>query len=69
MMLKRLNFLRNSLDSHNPKETTQYLRDQAAKRKDERILELWKNDLEKPSVYELVQQMRSQREQEGQTHA
>jgi len=55
MMLKRLNFLRNSLENHNPRETTQYLRENALKRRDERILELWKNDLEKPSVYEMVQ--------------
>jgi hypothetical protein len=55
MILKRLNFLRNSLESHNPRETTNHLREQAIKRRDERILELWKNDLEKPSVYEMVQ--------------
>ena len=55
MMLKRLNFLRNSLETHNTRETTHHLRDQALKKRDERILELWKNDLEKPSVYEMVQ--------------
>ena len=55
MMLKRLNFLRNSLETHNTRETTHHLRDQAMKKRDERILELWKNDLEKPSVYEMVQ--------------
>ena len=27
MMLKRLNFLRNSLEGHNPRETTQHLRE------------------------------------------
>jgi len=64
-MLKRLNFLRNSLENHNPRETTQYLREMALKRRDERILELWKSDLEKPSVYEMVQQMKAQREAEG----
>ena len=65
MMLKRLNFLRNSLESHNPRETTMHLREQAVKKRDERILELWKSDLEKPSVYEMVQQMKNQREQEN----
>jgi hypothetical protein len=59
MMLKRLNFLRNSLESHNPRETTMHLREQAVKKRDERILELWKSDLEKPSVYEMVQQMKN----------
>ena len=64
-MLKRLNFLRNSLESHNPRETTQHLREQALKRRDERILELWKNDLDKPSVYEMVQQMKRAKEEEN----
>ena len=50
MMLKRLNFLRNSLETHNPRETTVHLREMANKKRDERILELWKNDLEKPSI-------------------
>jgi len=40
-MLKRLNFLRNSLESNNPRETTQHLREDATKRRDQRILELW----------------------------
>ena len=44
MMMKRLNFLRNSLDSHNPHETTIRMRDIASKRRDERILELWRKD-------------------------
>ena len=44
MMIKRLNFLRNSLDTHNPKETTVRLRQNAARKRDERILELWRKD-------------------------
>lgn len=58
MMLKRLNFLRNSLEGHNARETTHHLRELAIKKKDDRILELWKDDLEKPSVYEMVQNMK-----------
>lgn len=54
MMLKRLNYLRNSLINHNAKESTFYNREIANKIKDERILELWKNDQEKPSVYEII---------------
>ena len=38
MMMERLNFLRNSLDSHNPHETTIRMRDIAAKRCDELCL-------------------------------
>jgi hypothetical protein len=65
MMLKRLNYLRNSLENHNPRETTVHLRDVATKRRDERILELWKTDLEKPSVYDMVVSMKNQRDQEN----
>ena len=53
-MLKRLNYLRNSLEAYDSRETTHHLREQADKKKEERMLELWKNDLEKPSIYEQV---------------
>ena len=65
LMLKRLNYLRNALENHNAKETTAHLRDVAEKRRDERIMELWKSDLEKPSVGELVDQMRDKVEHEN----
>lgn len=64
-MLKRLNYLRNSLENHNSRETTQHLRELAERRRDERIMELWKSDLEKPSVYELVHKMKKQQEEEN----
>ncbi len=57
MMMKRLNFLRNSLDSHNPHETTIRMRDNANKKRDERILELWRKEQLKPTVEELVSKM------------
>lgn len=50
MMLKRLNFLRNSLDGHDPEQTTAKLRKFATKMRDERIKELWKNELNAPTV-------------------
>jgi len=43
-IIKRLHFLRNSLESHNPRETTVRLRQNAARKRDERILELWRKD-------------------------
>ena len=58
MMLKRLNFLRNSLDLHNSRVTTEALRDNAARKRDERILELWSKDQSRPSVPQLVDEMR-----------
>ena len=60
MMMKRLHFLRNSLDSHNPQETTLRMRDNAARKRDERILELWNRDKAQPPVEELVQRMRAE---------
>ena len=57
MMMKRLNFLRNSLDSHNPHETTLRMRDNAQKKRDERILELWRKDQMQPSVETLISRM------------
>ena len=59
LMLKRLNYLRNALENHNSRETTSYLREIAERKRDDRLLELWKNDLEKPSVYELVHKLRA----------
>ena len=44
MMMKRLNYLMNSLEQHDPHETTLRMRDNAQKRRDERILELWAKD-------------------------
>ena len=60
MMMKRLHFLRNSLDTHNPQETTLRMRDNAARKRDERILELWNRDKAQPPVEELVQRMRAE---------
>jgi hypothetical protein len=45
-MLKRLNFLKTSLDGHSPKETTNALRIKSIKKRDERIMEIWKKELE-----------------------
>ena len=57
MMMKRLTFLRSSLEQHDPHETTLRMRDNAAKRRDERILELWQKDQSQPCVETLVSRM------------
>lgn len=62
MMLKRLNYLRNALENYNSKETTAHLRDHADKKKEERLMELWRNELEKPSVEQMVQRMKNEHE-------
>ena len=61
MMLKRLNFLRNQLDGHDPQETTARMRLNAIQKRDERIIELWRKDQQLPSVHDLVANMREQR--------
>lgn len=61
MMMKRLNFLRNSLDSHNPHDTTIRMRDNAQKKRDERILELWRKDQMQPTVEMLISKLHTSR--------
>lgn len=50
-MLKRLNYLRNSLDGHDAVETTARMRMNAMQKRDERIIELWHKDKSMPSVH------------------
>ena len=57
-MLKRLNYLRNALENYNSKETTAHLREHAEKKKEERLMELWRNELDKPSVEQMVHRLR-----------
>lgn len=61
-MMKRMNFIRNSLETHDPKETTAHNRQEANKRRDERVLELWKKDLESPKVAEIIQKFKMDRQ-------
>lgn len=55
---KRINFLRNNLESVNPMATTGSIREQTEENKVKRIWELWGSDQEKPSVSELVEMMK-----------
>ena len=61
-MMKRMNFIRNSLETHDPRETTAQIRQEANKKRDERVLEIWKKDLEAPKVAEIIQKFRSHRQ-------
>lgn len=65
MMLKRLNYLRNALENYNSKETTAHLRDHAEKKKEERLMELWRNELEKPSVEQMVMKLKNETDQQN----
>jgi hypothetical protein len=62
IMLKRLNFIRNQLNTHDPMLSAQHSRDVANSIRDERIMALWKQDQEQPSVYEIVQSMKNKRQ-------
>lgn len=53
-MLKRLNFLKTSLDGHSPKETTNAIRLKSVKRRDDRLYDTWKNELNQPSVQDIL---------------
>lgn len=54
MMMKRMNYIRSNLESHNPRELTSKIRQDAKAKRDERILELWKKETDYPNVTELV---------------
>ena len=56
-MLKRMNYIRQSIDSHqdtSAKET-------ARQKKEERIMEIWKEDQAKPKVVDTVLKMKNLR--------
>ncbi len=57
--MKRMNFIRNSLETHDPRDTTAHIRQEANKKRDERVLELWKKDLEAPKVSDIISKFRS----------
>lgn len=61
IMLKRLNFIKGSLENHDPKETTARLRQNAKEKRDERIYELWKTDIEAPTVSEMITRMKEKK--------
>lgn len=54
-MLKRLNFLKSSLDGHSPKQTTTHMRLKNSKKRDNRVIEIWRKEMEAPTVPEILQ--------------
>ena len=59
MMMKRMNYIRNNLDLSDPRETTNKIRIDAKKKRDERIIELWKKESEYPNIGELIQNLKA----------
>lgn len=56
-----MNQIRSTLDSHDPKEVTHKIRQEALRQRDERILELWKKDQEQPKVGQLIEALKKER--------
>lgn len=61
MMMKRMNYIRNNLDLSNPREQTSKIRLEATKKRDERILELWKKDSEYPKIGDLIANLKNEK--------
>lgn len=53
-MMKRMNYIRNNLDLSQPREVTHRIRAEANKKRDERIVELWKKDQDYPKIGDLI---------------
>lgn len=53
-MLKRLNFIKDSLDSFDPIKMKKDMRKKIEKNKEERIYELWKSDIRNTNVKDLA---------------
>ena len=60
-MMKRMNYIRNTIDLHNPRDVTSKIRQAANVKRDERIIELWKKDLEYPKINELIEDLKKQK--------
>lgn len=57
-MMKRMNYIRNNLDVYNPREVTSKIRQEAKQKRDDRILEIWKKDLEQPKIGDLIESLK-----------
>ena len=55
-MLKRLNFLKSSLETHSPRQTTNNMRLKSLQKRDSRIVDTWKKEMETPSVSDILSQ-------------
>lgn len=59
--MKRMNYIRQSLEVHDPMQVTEKIRDYASRKKEEKILEIWKKDLLQPKIGELVAKMQNEK--------
>jgi len=68
LLLKRLNFIKNSLDCHSPKETTNSIRIKALKKRDDRLMQIWRKEMEQPSVSDILSKNAGKLRSESQQH-
>ena len=59
-MLKRLNFIRSSLDTFDPVKTKRDFRKKVDRQREERIYELWKSDMRNTNVREIARRLHSE---------
>lgn len=64
MMVKRMNYIRTTLDKHDPREVTEIFRQNANNNREKRIAELWREEIVKPDVEELVRKLKLEHEQQ-----
>ena len=62
-MLKRLNFLKSSLETHSPRQTTNNIRIKSLQKRDSRVADTWKKEMETPSVKDILSQYLKQKPQ------
>lgn len=65
VMMKRMHHIRNSLEAHDPKQTTSQIRQIANTKRDQRVLELWKKDVMSPKVTDIIGKFRFDRQSQG----
>lgn len=58
MTMKRLGHISQTLDMHEPQRTRQATKELAGNEKAQRIYELWREDMNMPTVKQIVQKVR-----------
>ncbi len=65
-MLKRLAFLKVSLDQHSPRQTTNQMRLRTVQKRDMRVLETWKREVEHEGIVQsIIEEYKKQRSQDS----
>lgn len=60
LMLKRLNFIKTSLDTFDPVKTKREFRKRLDRTREERIYELWKSDIRNVNIEDIARKIDSE---------